>query len=88
MNLFDIPVWLGLRNEDAIRIARFSIKLSLPMFIGFLGFLSFLAYVPGLDGFGLQRLSGFFGFFGFSGFLGLLGHAFVVDRRAQSRNHG
>lgn len=84
--VFGIPVLLGLRDEHAIRLARFSILLSLPMYIGFLGFLSYLAYVPGLDGLGLHRLSGFYGFFGFSGFLGILGYASMIERRAQTRN--
>lgn len=82
---FGLPMLLGLRDEHAIRIARLSVLLSLPMYIGFLGFLSYLAYVPGLDGIGLHRLSGFYGFFGFSGFLGLLGYASLVERRALSR---
>lgn len=82
---FGIPLLLGLKNEHAIRIARISIMLSLPMYIGCVGFLSYLTYVPGLDEIGLQRLSGFFGFFGFSGFLGMLGYAAMIERRAQTR---
>jgi len=82
---FGIPLLLGLKDEHAIRIARVSIMLSLPMYIGCIGFLSYLAYVPGLDGIGLHRLSGFFGFFGFSGFLGMLGYAAMIERRAQTR---
>ncbi len=84
--VFGIPVLLGLKDEHAIRIARFAIMLSLPMYLGFLGFLSFLAYVPGLDEFGLHRLSGFYGFFGFSGFLGMLGYASTIEQRAHARH--
>jgi hypothetical protein len=83
--VFGIPLLLGLKDEHAIRIARLSIMLSLPMYIGFLGFLSYLAYVPGLDGIGLHRLSGFYGFFGFSGFLGMLGYAAMIELRTQAR---
>ena len=83
--VFGIPLLLGLKDEHAIRIARLSIMLSLPMYVGFLGFLSYLAYVPGLDGIGLHRLSGFYGFFGFSGFLGMLGYAAMIERRTQAR---